>query len=187
MIFPTHTPTIRRRRLPENGERHFKEILQRSQSSSVYVICQFVCRSVCVPSVSIVLILQKREDGKRGQKGSPWLIFILFPFDGLFLVACYLPFDVLSPSHLNLSPSASLSDSDKKQPPQIWDINNRKIISIFLSLQMSISEEAHTTCEYEMILLKKALRQPPYPERQKPSEKQRCGECGGNSLAFSLL
>lgn len=53
----------------------------------------------------------------------------------------------------------SLSDCEEKRPRECREnINNGEIITIFLSVKMSISKKAHTTCEYEMFLLKSFRR-----------------------------
>lgn len=66
-----------------------------------------VCMSICLLLfVGFVLILQQTRRVKKGKRVTmPWLIFILFPFDGLFLGA--LPSMISSvtvPPHLNTSP-----------------------------------------------------------------------------------
>lgn len=53
-----------------------KDISRNFRNPLVYVICQFVCRSVC-------LLADTSEN--ETEKRSPWLILILFSFDGLFL------------------------------------------------------------------------------------------------------
>lgn len=103
-----------------------------------------------------VLILQSRAR----KKGSPWLIFILLPFNGLSsphrLAWKAILISIDSHSGIHLVYSSSLSDCEKRPQERgnREDINNRRIISIFLSVKMSIS---NTTCEYEMILLKSLL------------------------------
>lgn len=89
------------------------------------------------------------EDGGV-RKGSPWLIFILFPFDGLFFYLFVDDIPCQLSSRRYRIPTKGKGERKQESALESEDINNGEIISIFLFGRNVYSEKkAHTTCEYE--------------------------------------